>query len=162
QGSPRQGWPQLFARVLMVKPMGEPVYRSRSCFVCGTANASGLNVAPKREGKKVVARFRPGDGHRGFPRAMHGGITASLLDEVVGIATGERAGVKCATVELSVAYRRPVMIGREVRAEGWYVRRRGKWLHGAGRVVDEQGQVLATARACFLLLDERQLSRFVS
>jgi uncharacterized protein (TIGR00369 family) len=141
--------------------MGDPVARSRRCFVCGTANPSGLGLAPEREGKKVVARFTPGEAHRGYAKAMHGGLTASLLDEVVGVATGERAGGMCATVELAVSYRRPVLIGVEVRAEGWYVRRQGKLLLGAGRLLDGEGKVLATARARFLPLDERQLARFV-
>jgi uncharacterized protein (TIGR00369 family) len=109
----------------------------------------------------VVARFVAGDGHRGFAKVMHGGLTASLLDEVVGVAAGQRAGGKCATVALSISYRRPVPIGVEVRAEGWYVRRQGKLVLGAGRIVDGEGRVLATARARFLPLDERQLARFV-
>src|SRR5262249_62237113 len=92
-------WSQLF--VLMVKPMGEPVFRSRACFVCGTNNPGGLDCAPEREGKKVILRFTPGDTHRGFSKAVHGGITASLLDEVVGVAAGQRSGGKCATVELT-------------------------------------------------------------
>ena len=141
--------------------MGEPIFRSRAGFVCGTDNAAGLNLAPEREGNKVVVRFTPGEAHRGFSKAVHGGITASLLDEVVGVAAGQRTGTKCATVALSVQYRRPLTVGAEVRAEGWYVRRQGKAVLGAGRIVDRAGNVLATARARFLPLDERQLSRFI-
>jgi uncharacterized protein (TIGR00369 family) len=141
--------------------MGEPIYRARGCFVCGTENPGGLNVAPEREGHKVVARFVPGDAHRGYSKAVHGGITASLLDEVVGVAAGQRAGVKCATVALSVQYWRPLTVGMEVRAEGWYVRRHGKLVLGSGRVVDVAGNVLATARGRFLPLDDRQLTQFV-
>jgi uncharacterized protein (TIGR00369 family) len=129
--------------------------------VCGTDNPGGLNVGPEREGKKVVLRFTPGDTHRGFSKAVHGGITASLLDEVVGVAAGQRTGGKCATIELTVAYKRPLLVGVEVRAEGWYVRRQGKLVLGAGQIVDGRGQVLATARGRFLPLDERQVSRFV-
>jgi uncharacterized protein (TIGR00369 family) len=133
--------------------MGEPVFRSRSCFVCGTDNPRGLGVAPEREGNKVVARFLPGAAHRGLAQAVHGGITASLLDEVVGVAAGQRCGGKCATVELTVGYKRPLLVGVEVRAEGWYVRRHGKLLLGAGRIIDGEGHVLATARGKFLQLD---------
>ena len=141
--------------------MGEPVFRSRACFVCGTENPAGLNLAPEREGNKVIVRFVPQDAHRGFSKAVHGGITASLLDEVVGVAAGQRTGGKCATVELTVKYRRPLTVGVEVRAEGWYVRRHGKLVLGAGRILDGAGNVLATARGRFLPLDERQLSRFL-
>jgi len=141
--------------------MGEPLFRARGCFVCGTDNPGGLNVAPEREGKKVIVRFTPGEAHRGFSKAVHGGITASLLDEVVGVAAGQRADGKCATVELSVVYKRPLIVGVEVRAEGWYVRRQGKLVLGAGRIVDAAGTVLATARGKFLQLDDRQVARFV-
>ena len=139
----------------------EAVFRSRSCFVCGTDNPGGLDLAPERDGRKIVVRFTPGDTHRGFSKAVHGGITASLLDEVVGVAAGQRSGEKCATVELTVAYKRPLLVGVEVRAEGWYVRRQGKLVLGAGRIVDGEGRVLATARGKFLPLDGEKLARFV-
>ena len=141
--------------------MGEPIFRSRGCFVCGTDNPGGLDLALEREGNKVVVRFTPRDTHRGFSKAVHGGITASLLDEVVGVAAGQRSGGKCATVELTVGYARPLLVGMEVRAEGWYVRRQGKLVLGAGRIVDGEGRVLATARGKFLLLDAEQAARFV-
>jgi uncharacterized protein (TIGR00369 family) len=141
--------------------MGEPIFRSRSCFVCGTANPHGLDLAPEREGKKVVVRFTPGDAHRGFSRAVHGGITASLLDEVVGVAAGQGSSSKCATVELTVGYKRPLLVGVPVRAEGWYVRRQGKLVLGAGQIVDGEGRVLATARGKFMPLDPEQVARFV-
>jgi uncharacterized protein (TIGR00369 family) len=139
----------------------EPVYRSRECFVCGTDNPGGLNLAPEREGRKVVLRFTPDKQHLGFSQAVHGGITATLLDEVIGVACGLRADAKCATVALTVTYKRPVLLGRPVRAEGWYVRRSGKLVFGAGRLVDERGQVLATGRGRFLTLSEAHVARFV-
>ena len=141
--------------------MGEPIFRSRGCFVCGTDNPGGLDLALEREGNKVVVRFTPRDTHRGFSKAVHGGITASLLDEVVGVAAGQRSGGKCATVELTVQYRRPLVVGVPVRAEGWYVRRQGKLVLGAGRILDGAGRVLATARGKFLPLDAEQVARFV-
>jgi acyl-coenzyme A thioesterase PaaI-like protein len=60
-----------------------------------------------------------------------------------------------------VTYRRPLLEGVAVRAEGWYVRRQGKMVLGAGRVIDAQGRVLATARGRFLPLGDQQIARFV-
>ena len=137
------------------------VFRSKGYFVCGTDNAGGLRLSPVREGKKIVVRFKPGKTWLGFSRAVHGGITATLLDEVVGIACGQRTDGKCATVELTVEYKRPVLEGVEVRAEGWYVRRQGKLVLGCGRVIDAEGRVLAVGRGRFLPLDEEQVRRFV-
>jgi uncharacterized protein (TIGR00369 family) len=141
--------------------MSEPLYRARNCFVCGTDNPGGLNLAPQKEGKRVFVRFTPGDVHRGFSRAVHGGITASLLDEVVGVAAGQASNGKCATVELTVSYKRPLLVGKEVLAEGWPVRRQGRFVLGAGRITDGSGKVLATCRGRFLPLDDAQIGRFV-
>src|ERR1051325_11068262 len=106
--------------------MDSAVFRSKGRFVCGTDNPGGLDLAPRREGTKVVVDFVPKRQHLGFSKAVHGGITASLLDEVVGVACGQRTDGKCATVELTVSYKRPLLEGQVVRAEGWYVRRAGK------------------------------------
>jgi uncharacterized protein (TIGR00369 family) len=122
------------------------VYRSRACFVCGTDNPGGMNLAPTRDGDKVIIIYTPRTEHLGFSKAVHGGIVASLLDEVVGVCCGQRSGGKCATVELSVRYLRPLLAGQTVRAEGWYVRKRGKFVFGKGQVLDERGKLLATAR----------------
>src|SRR3954447_9215197 len=116
--------------------MGEPLFRARGCFVCGTDNPGGLNLGPERDGKKVFVRFIPGDVHRGFSKAVHGGITASLLDEVVGVAAGQAAGGKCATVELTVSYRRPVLVGVEIVAEGWPTQKEGRFMLAEGRITD--------------------------
>jgi uncharacterized protein (TIGR00369 family) len=141
--------------------MDDAVFRSKGCFVCGTDNPGGLDLAPRREGTKVVLTFVPKKEHLGFSKAVHGGITASLLDEVVGVACGQRTDGKCATVELTVSYKRPLLEGLKVRAEGWYVRRNGRLVLGRGQILDEQGRVLATARGRFLPLEERHVKAFV-
>jgi len=141
--------------------MDAAVFRSKGCFVCGTDNPGGLDLAPQRDGDKVFVTFVPKKQHLGFSKAVHGGITASLLDEVVGVACGQRTDGKCATVELTVSYKRPLLEGQSVRAEGWYLRRAGKLVLGRGQILDGEGRVLATARGRFLPLEERHVQKFV-
>jgi uncharacterized protein (TIGR00369 family) len=141
--------------------MAEPIFRSRGCFVCGTDNPGGLNLAPQKEGDKVTLRFTPSKPHLGFSKAVHGGITASLLDEVIGVACGQKSDGKCATVELTVRYKRPLLEGVEVFAEGWCSGADGKIMLGEGRVTDGKGNVLATGTGRFLPLQAEQIQRFV-
>jgi len=63
----------------------------------------------------VIVHCTPMDVHRGFSKEVHGGITGSLPDEAVGVATGQCSGGECATVELTEHYRRPLNVGVEVR-----------------------------------------------
>jgi uncharacterized protein (TIGR00369 family) len=99
--------------------------------------------------------------HLGFSKAVHGGITASLLDEVIGVACGQKSDGKCATVELTVKYKRPLLEGIEVYAEGWCSGADGKIMLGEGRITDPKGNELATATGRFLPLQPEQIARFV-
>jgi acyl-coenzyme A thioesterase PaaI-like protein len=145
----------------------EPLHRSRSCFVCGTENERGLHLQPRKDGRKVYVEYTPAEAYRGFSSTIHGGLTAMLLDEVVGHAAGLAVDGKAATVELTITYKAPVRVGSPVRAEGWVAQRRGKVLFGRGRLISlapgpdgKVGKVLAEARGRFLGLDEKLLGRF--
>jgi acyl-coenzyme A thioesterase PaaI-like protein len=141
--------------------MAERLHRSRTCFVCGTENPHGLGLQPMGDGKKVYVEYTPAEAHRGFSNAIHGGMTATLLDEVCGHAAGLAVDGKAATVELTITYLAPLRVAEPVRVEGWVTRRRGRVLHGRGQILAAtSGKVLAEARGRFLALDERQLGRF--
>lgn len=148
--------------MLSSREMGVPLYRTQFCFGCGTENPHGLHLAPQNEGGRVVARFTPRLEHRGYARAVHGGITCCLLDEITGLACSQRVDGKCVSVELTVSFKRPLLVGVPLTIEARYVRRQGRYLVGAGAITDPRGEILATACGKFLELDPAQLKRFIA
>ena len=60
---------------------------SRNCFVCGVENTYGLNLSfySTKLGEVTVETVVP-DRFQGYPGVVHGGIVASLVDEVLGRA----------------------------------------------------------------------------
>jgi acyl-coenzyme A thioesterase PaaI-like protein len=56
---------------------------TRSCFVCGESNPAGLNLRFETDGRTVQTRFVPRAEHIGFRQTVHGGLTATLLDEIM-------------------------------------------------------------------------------
>lgn len=58
--------------------------------------------------------------YEGPPRYTHGGISAMLLDQILGHANASR-GHPGMTVKLSVKYRRPVPLQTPLRITGWVV-----------------------------------------
>ena len=60
------------------------------------------------------------------------------------------------TARLAVDFRRPVPVGRPIRAEGWVVRARRRLVDTAGHIVDASGTVLASAEAVYLAADKPQ------
>jgi|SRR5579871_6408549 len=145
----------------MTSPTAIALYRSAGCFGCGTDNPNGLGLAPMRDGARVYATFTARGEHRGYAKAVHGGITMCLLDEITGLACSQRVDGKCATYELTVRLKRPLLVGQPVTVESRYLRRQGRFLLATGRVVDGEGRVLATCKGKFVQLDEEKVKRFV-
>ncbi len=123
---------------------------ARHCFVCGVDNQFGLQInfydtAPGC----VEASWMVSEQFQGFPGIAHGGILASVLDEaasrtVLG-ANGSRRIV--VTASLEIRYRRPVPLNTPLKVIGELIEDKGEIIHTTSRIEDEQGHVLANARA---------------
>lgn len=78
---------------------------------------------------------------------MHGGITSTLLDEVMGDYVFHAAGIPAYTAKLDIRFRSAVRIGETVKVEGWIVLHRGRLYVTKGRVLHEDGTIAAEAEA---------------
>jgi hypothetical protein len=56
---------------------------THSCFVCGERNVHGLQLRFETDGTLVKTKFTPGEEHIGFQNVTHGGILATVLDEIM-------------------------------------------------------------------------------
>src|SRR5690606_23336253 len=72
------------------------------------------------EGEKVVGRLTLDARYSGAPGFCHGGIVATVLDEILGHAAIVR-GYGVVTQSLTVRYLRPTLLERETHCEA-YVR----------------------------------------
>src|SRR5437667_1987836 len=108
---------------------------TRSCFVCGESNPVGLKLRFETDGRIVQARFRPRMEHVGFKQTIHGGLIATLLDEIMvwACAVQTRRFAFCA--ELNVRFLSPVRPEEELVAVGELVsNRRDKLFEARGEL----------------------------
>ncbi len=124
------------------------------CFACGTLNSTGmqldLHVEPGRSWTELVYDVR----FQGWDGIAHGGILATILDEVMAWAlVGDDSwGL---TARMSIDFKRPVSVDQRLRAEGWVIRTRRRLVDTAGHLVDATGgQVLAKATGVYVAADE--------
>ena len=126
---------------------------SNRCFGCGRANEAGLRLEflLADDGSVVSLPVLPGtfDGHPGY---LHGGIIATLLDEVMG-KVGRFRDVRTVTAELQVEYLRPVPVDEDIVVEGWEVEKKGRNLFHAGEIRSASGAVLARGKGRFVEID---------
>jgi uncharacterized protein (TIGR00369 family) len=127
---------------------------ANGCFGCGGANPKGMKLAFELDetAQRVWGAFRVGAEYQGGPGFVHGGIIATLLDEVMGKVNRFR-NVRAVTAELQVEYLRPVPINEELMLEGWEVETNGRDLYRAGEIRTVSGALLARGKGRFVEID---------
>ena len=118
-----------------------------ACFVCGRDNPVGLKMQFYDDGNDtVISNFTPDARYQGYPEIVHGGILASILDEVVGRVAmiGDHHRFMM-TVSLKVSYRHPVLVNTPLRAIGEVVKIRGRIGKAVGKIYLPDGTVACEA-----------------
>jgi uncharacterized protein (TIGR00369 family) len=108
---------------------------------------------------RVVFTLRPAEFHYNPLGNVHGGVTATLLDTVMGCAIHSQLqeGQGYTTLEIKVNYLRPLTVENGiVYGEGKVIHLGGRVATAEGRVVDETGKIYAHATTtCLILRPER-------
>ena len=141
------------ARPAIETATGRFEFAAHNCFGCGTLNAGGLELAVHVEPGRAWAEATLDRRFEGWEGVIHGGILCTVLDEVMAWAlVGEdNWGV---TARMAVEFRRPVMVGAPILAEGWTARSRRRIVDTAGHIVDpDSGAELATATGVYVAAD---------
>lgn len=111
--------------------------------------APPLSVAGDGEGS-MTATFTLGAAYEGPPGCLHGGMVASVLDQVVGSAPA-RIGKPGLTAYLNTSYRRPTLLGVEHTCHAWIHEVDGWKVYARGEIRDPQGRVTAEAEGLFIV-----------
>lgn len=136
---------------------------THSCFVCGDANPRGLKLRFETDGRTVTTRFRPGAEHVGFKGVVHGGITATVLDEIMvwACAVATRQFAFCA--ELNVRYLLPMLPDEEMVVTGELMaNRKGRIFEARGVLHNAAGQIIAEATGKYLPIKNVEVSQLVT
>ena len=132
---------------------------TRSCFVCGESNPAGLNLRFETDGRLVQSRFVPRAEHVGFRQTVHGGLTATLLDEIMVWACAVQTQRFAFCAELNVRFLNPVRPGEALVASGELVsNRRGKLFEAKAELRNQAGLALATATGKYLPIKNAELA----
>ncbi|MBI3874729.1 MAG: PaaI family thioesterase [Verrucomicrobia bacterium] len=124
---------------------------TRSCFVCGEANPLGLALKFETDGRVVRARFTPRPEHIGFKQTIHGGILATLLDEIMVWACGVGTGRFAYCAEMTVRFNTPAQPGEELLASAELVaNRRGRLFEAKAELRSARGELVASSTGKYL------------
>jgi acyl-coenzyme A thioesterase PaaI-like protein len=91
------------------------------CFGCSTNNAAGLHLTFRRRGSGIFTPYIIPDRFHGAPGIAHGGIVASIFDEISCAAVFFLHGCHVVTGELGVRYHKPCPVETTVDFEAHIV-----------------------------------------
>lgn len=97
----------------------------QTCYGCGPNNPRGLKLRFAVEGDSVVTTYTPSEGEDGPPGIFHGGLQATLCDEVAGWGLVGLLGRMGFTTSMNVRYMRPVRLGVPVEARAKIASQKG-------------------------------------
>ncbi len=151
--------PSAYKTPLPAAPLKQP--NSRHCFVCGIENPFGLGMefyttAPD----EVTSWYTVPRRFEGYPGVVHGGIVASLVDEVVGrVHMGDEPQNArfMYTARLTVQYRNPVPVETPLRIVGHAVKRKKRTATSKAEIYAPDGTLLAEAQAILVDVPEEML-----
>lgn len=130
---------------------------SHDCFICGTQNPIGLNVAFWQQEERVVTRVILREEHQSYPGVAHGGIVTALLDETMGRAIIGLRDAFAFTAKLEMKFHRPTPLDTPLLVSGWIAKERRGWFQTEGTVVVEaSGEMVASAIGTFVFLPGEQ------
>jgi len=120
---------------------------SDMCFVCGRKNPVGLYMHFYDNGKdEVLSEYTVAERYQSYPGIVHGGILASMLDEVVGrVAMIGDHHHFMVSVKLQVLYRHPVPVETPLKIRGRIIRLRGRFGKAQGEIILPDGKVACEA-----------------
>ena len=136
---------------------------TRSCFVCGESNPLGLQLRFQTDGRTVRAEFTPRPEYSGFKHVVHGGIIATLLDEIMVWACAVQTKQFAFCAELNVRFQQPVHPNDKTVAQAELTsNRRNRIFEAKAELRDAQGNVLATATGKYLPIKSADASELMA
>lgn len=131
------------------------------CFGCAPDHPAGFRLRFERDGAlAVTTRFVPTERWQGPPGIMHGGLVATLADEIGAWAVLATLGKFGFTAQMEAKLRAPVRIGVEVVGRGEVVRSSARTARVAVALRQHDAQVM-TGEFAFALLDEGGAERLL-
>jgi uncharacterized protein (TIGR00369 family) len=107
------------------------------CFGCGPDHPVGFRLAFEVEGDEITTRFTPSEKYQGPPGIMHGGLVATLADEIAAWAVIALLGKFGFTAQMTCTLKKPVRIGVPLVARASIVRDARRIVQTRARIVQD-------------------------
>jgi uncharacterized protein (TIGR00369 family) len=122
-----------------------------SCFVCGTDNPHSIGITMWVDDDGVMtSEFTLNDAQQGPPGHAHGGASAAILDEAMGLVVWA-AGLKVAAVNIEINYHRPLPLNLPLTLEARVTEHDGRKAFSTGEIRLPDGTIAVSGRGIYVI-----------
>lgn len=127
-----------------------------NCFGCSPENHSGLKMNFIEEGDEIVSYWTPNRQFEGFHNVLHGGIQATLMDEIASWVVFVKLKTGGFTANLNVRYISTVMIDKgDITLRASLKEMEKNIAHISVSLYDGNGTLCSEAVASYFTLPEK-------
>ena len=128
-----------------------------NCFGCSKHNPLGLKMDFYEDGDDVVSIWHPDPNYQGWLNTLHGGIQATLMDEIGAWFVSRKMQTSGVTTHLNVRYHKQVPTGLdkslEIRA---HMRERRRNFLTLDVTLSYNGEVCTSAEVIYFCFPEKK------
>jgi acyl-coenzyme A thioesterase PaaI-like protein len=131
-----------------------------NCFGCAPNNPIGLHMSFQPDGEGFVTSVKLGPDYESFPGIVHGGIIATILDELLAQAVYRLGRVSAFTTGLRIRYGRPMETDTEHVAHAHITAQDSVSVRASGRIELPTGDLVAAAEGTFCRITDDVLDSY--
>ena len=130
------------------------------CFGCDPHSERGLRMEFYEEGEQIVCRWHPRPEFQGWVNTLHGGIQATLADEISSWVVFRKFQTSGVTSRMEVRYHKPIHTTDEyIDLKASVVSRRRNLVEIAVRIFDCRGELCTEAVCLYFLFPKERAQR---
>ena len=124
------------------------------CFGCSEKNPVGLQLDFYDYGDYVESEWIANKNYEGWHGVLHGGIVATLLDEVGSWVIISKIGRAGMTVELNVRYHKKISTNEKIYIQGKLIEHKRNIAFIESKII-KNGEIKASAISKYFLFDQK-------
>ena len=128
-----------------------------NCFGCCPDNPLGLHMVFFEDGDDIVSYWKPGERYQGWVNVLHGGIIASLIDELAGWVVFRKLQTTGVTSSLNVRYKKAIStLEPELTIRGRITEQRRNLVTIVVEIMNSKGELCATGEALYFAASQEK------
>ena len=130
------------------------------CFGCSSRNPIGLKLEFEEVDNYIEAKWEPKEYYQGYVNVLHGGIIATMLDEVCAWCVSVKIGTAGVTSELTVRFLKPVFMNRgTITMRATIEKSEDRYVYLKSDLTDGDGRICAEAESTYFIYPEDYAKR---